>query len=123
MDKNIDLEKRKISEFSFFDVKLITDFHLKMFEEAFEKKAVLDIEFVIERTGSWYKTIIRFHDPQEIKFESGGSYHQISLDLIDISERRWENLSLEVTDYEEDRLHFYCSKAEVLDIRKTSYSI
>jgi len=123
MDKNIDLEKRKISDFSFFDVKLITDFHLKMFEEAFEKKAVLDIEFVIERTGTRYKTIIRFHDPQEIKFEAGGNYLQISLDILDISERKWENLSLEVTDFEDDRLHFYCSKAEVLDIRKTSYSI
>ncbi|MBO9128528.1 hypothetical protein [Bacillus sp. 165] len=122
MDKNIDLEKRKISDFSFFDVKLITDFHLKMFEEAFEKKAVLDIEFVIERTGTWYKTIIRFHDPQEIKFEAGGNFLQVSLDIINISERRWENLNLEVTDFEDDRLHFYCSKAEVLDIRKTSYS-
>ncbi|WP_088012846.1 hypothetical protein [Gottfriedia acidiceleris] len=123
MNKNIDLEKRKISDFSFFDVKLITDFHLKMFKEAFEKKAVLDIEFVIERTGTWYKTIIRFYDPQKIKFEAGGNFLQISLDIIDISERRWENLSLEVTDFEDDRLHFYCSKAEVLDIRKTSYSI
>jgi len=120
---NIDLEKRKISDYSFFDVKLISDFHLKMFEEAFEKKAILDIEFVIESKDSRYKTIIRFHDPQEIKFESYGAYHQISLDIRDISERRWENLNLEVIDYEDDRLHFYCSKAEILDIRKTSYSI
>ncbi|PET66910.1 hypothetical protein CN514_10940 [Bacillus sp. AFS001701] len=123
MNLNIDLVKREISDFSFIEVKLISDFHLKMYEEDFEKKAVLEIEFVIESNGSRYKIMVRFHNPQEIKFESIGTYHQISLDIKDVSERRWENIKLEVMDYEEDRLHFYCSRAEILDVRKTSYCL
>lgn len=123
MNMKIDLVKRTLGDFSFMDVRLITDFHFKIFEDNFEKKAVLDIEFVIESTDLRYKIMVRFHDPQKINFESSGTYHQISLDIKDISEWRWENVKLEVIDYEDNGFHFYCSKAEILDIRKTSYSI
>ncbi|PFH81142.1 hypothetical protein [Bacillus sp. AFS088145] len=87
MNLKIDLVKRTLSDFSFMDVRLITDVHLKIFEENFEKKAVLDIEFVIESNDLRYKIMVRFHDPQKIQFESYGTYHQISLDIRNTNER------------------------------------
>ncbi|WLR42297.1 hypothetical protein LC087_16475 [Bacillus carboniphilus] len=124
MINNISLIKDIISNFSFSDVKFITGFHLQMFEEFGEKKAVLEIDFIIHsKTEQRFLSRFRFFDPQSIQFNSGGPYQQINLNIINIKEQGLEAITLEVIDYETGNLHFFCSGAEVLLVKETNYHL
>lgn len=123
MIKNIDLITGKLKDFSFRNIKFIVGFFLSFESELQEYNSSLDIEFIIEDAGNQYTTRLRFDNPETIHFESGGRFHQIHLDITDIRSRGWENKNYEVVDYEDNRLHFYCSDVEVISVTETHYFI
>lgn len=81
----------------------------------------LDIDFIIEAESKQYLARFRFYNPESITFESGGQYHQISIEFNDIRDRGWEGKKNEINDYEEGSLHFYCSEIEVMSVNETNY--
>ncbi|WP_413306293.1 hypothetical protein AA0X95_05480 [Bacillus sp. 1P10SD] len=124
MIKNLDIITDQTKSFSMHsDIKFIVGFFLSFQSEFSEGSSVLDIEFLIEVDERQYVTRIRFYNPDSIKFESGGPFHQIDLDIHDIRDRGWEEKKYEVIDYEESTLHFYCSEIEVIFIKETHYFI
>ncbi|WP_342541925.1 hypothetical protein MHH33_12715 [Paenisporosarcina sp. FSL H8-0542] len=123
MIKNIGLITDELQNFSFADIKCISNFNLSFQKEFNVHSSLLDIDFIIEGNGNGYLVQFRFHNTQSISFESGGLYHQISLNIEDITERGWEKMKFEVEDYEENTLHFFCSEIEILSISETNYVI
>ncbi len=121
MVKSLRLITEKVRDFSFADIKCITNFNLSFLKEFNNYNSVLNIDFIIEGNDNSYLVKFRFHNPQSIIFESGGLYHQVSLNIRDITERGWENIKYEVEDYEENNLRFFCSDVEVISISDTSY--
>ncbi|WP_138420851.1 hypothetical protein [Aquibacillus sediminis] len=124
MIKNVELITNEVQDFSLIKIKLITSFYVSFYKEVGENKSLLEIDFVIDDdNGNKFIANFHFHNPENIRFESGGPYHQISIDIQDIKDKGWENKRYEVTDYEEDTLHFYCSDIEVISIKETDYVI
>jgi len=124
MIKNIELITNKVQDFSLIKIIFITGFSVSFHKEFEENKSLLEIDFIIEDdSGNKYLAKFHFRNPENIRFESGGQYHQISIDIQDIKDKGWENKRYEVIDYEEDNLHFYCSDIEVISIKETDYAI
>lgn len=123
MIKNIGLITDELQNFSFANIKCISNFNLSFQKEFNVHSSILDIDFIIEGNGNRYLVQFRFHNPQNITFESNGSYHQISLNIEDITERGLEKIKFEVEDYEENTLHFFCSEIEIISISGTNYFI
>jgi hypothetical protein len=115
--KNISLITDEIKDFSLQNIESIVGFVLNFQNRSFKDSCVLDIDFLIKDKGTEYIACFRFHNPNTIKFESGGIFHQLSLEMFDISDRGWDNKKFEVIDYEEDTLHFYCTEIEVISVR------
>ncbi|MBM7662811.1 hypothetical protein JOC85_003622 [Bacillus mesophilus] len=124
MIKNVELIIKEIQDFSLINIKLITCFSVSFYKEFEENKSLLEIDFVIEaEDGNKFLANFHFHNPENIRFESGGPYHQISIKIEDIKDKGWENKRYEVIDYEGDTIHFYCSEIEVMSIKETNYFI
>ncbi|WP_456364460.1 hypothetical protein [Priestia aryabhattai] len=126
MIKNIELITNKIQDFSYTDIKYLTAFSLGYSSENGENKAHLEIDFVIEDKENKDKKILAkfcFHHSKQVYLDSDGTYHQIHLDIEDITDRGWENARYKVLDYEEGTLSFYCSSVEVLSVSETNYTI
>ncbi|OZM58718.1 hypothetical protein CIB95_03880 [Lottiidibacillus patelloidae] len=124
MIKNVELITNEIQDFSLINIKLITGFFVSFYKEFEENKSLLEIDFVIEgENGNKFLANFHFHNPQNIRYESGGPYHQISIKIQDIEDIGWENKRYEVIDFEGDTLQFYCSDIEVMSIKGTIYSI
>ncbi|WNS82250.1 hypothetical protein RRU94_16055 [Domibacillus sp. DTU_2020_1001157_1_SI_ALB_TIR_016] len=121
MVKNLELITDKVQSFSFADITYIKNFNLSFLKEFNVHSSVLDIDFIVEGKDNRYLVQFRFHNPQNIHFESGGFYHQISLNIDDITERGWENMKYEVEDYEDNALSFFCAEVEVISISETIY--
>lgn len=119
MIKNISLINEKIKDFSLQKIEFIVGFVLNFQNRSFKDNCLLDIDFIIKDQNKQYIACFRFHNPNSIKFESGGVYHQMSIEIFDIRDRGWENKKFEVIDYEEDTLHFYCTDIEVISVRET----
>ncbi|MBP1943578.1 hypothetical protein [Cytobacillus luteolus] len=124
MIKNVELITNEVQDFSLINIILITGFSVSFYKEFEENKSLLDIDFVIEDIdGNKFLAKFHFHNPESIRFESGGPYHQISIKIEDIEDKGWENKRYEVIDYEGDTLHFFCSDIEVMSIKGTNYFI
>lgn len=121
--KNIDLITNKTDKFSLYNIRYIVGFNLSFQNELFEKTSLLDIDFIYKDESKQYIVRLRFYNPESIKFESGGPFHQIHFDIHDIRDRGWENIHYRVLDYEEDTLSFYCTKIEAISISETVYII
>ncbi|WP_066304356.1 hypothetical protein [Bacillus sp. FJAT-29814] len=119
MIKNVGLITEKLKDFSLQNIESIVGFVLNFQAKSLEDHCVLDIDFTIKDKEKQYIACFRFHNPNSIKFESSGLYHQMSIEIFDISDRGWENKKYEVIDYEEDTLHFYCTDIEVISLRET----
>jgi hypothetical protein len=119
MIKNISLITNQIKNFSLKNIECVAGFVLNFQNGSFESQCLLDIDFMMKDQDKHYIACFRFHNPNRIKFESAGIYHQLSIEIHDIADRGWENKKFEVIDYEEDTLHFYCSDIEILSIRET----
>ncbi len=108
MIKNVELITNEIQDFSFVKIRLINSFYVSFYKEFGENKSLLEIDFVIDDdNGNRFLVKFHFHNPENIHFESGGPYHQISIEIQDIKDKGWENKRFEVIDYEENTLHFY----------------
>ncbi|WP_251554277.1 hypothetical protein [Neobacillus muris] len=118
MIKNMNRIKDKIKDFSLQKVEHIDRFCLNFQNKPFEDQCLLDIDFVIKDQDKRYISCFRFYNPNSIDFESGGIYHQLSLEIYDIRDRGWENKNYEVIDCEDDTLRFYCTDIEVLSFRE-----
>ncbi|WP_141434290.1 hypothetical protein [Bacillus sp. 03113] len=123
MIKNINLITDTTKDFSLENIKYIVGFFIRFQSEYFEGNSLLDIEFIIEVEEKQYIAHFRFYNPESINFESGGQYHQISIDIQDIKDRGWEKKKYEVIDYEQETLHFYCTDIEIIAVRETQYYI
>ncbi|MEI4769870.1 hypothetical protein WAX74_09470 [Psychrobacillus sp. FJAT-51614] len=123
MIKNIGLITDELKNFSFADLKCISNFNLSFQKVSNVHSSLLDVDFIIEGNGTGYLVQFRFYNPQSISFESDGLFHEISLNIKDIAERGWEKIKYEVEDYEENTLHFFCSEIEILSISETNYLI
>ncbi|MDR7002746.1 hypothetical protein [Neobacillus niacini] len=119
MIKNISLITDKIKDFSIKNIEFMVGFALNFQNRSFDVNCLLDIDFIIKDKEKQYIACFRFHNPTNIHFESGGIYHQMSIEMYDIRDRGWENKTYEVIDYEEDTLHFYCTDIEILSLRET----
>ena len=119
MIKNSSLITDKIKDFSFKNIEFIDRFILNFQNRSFEDHCLLDIDFIIKDKEKRYNACFRFYNPTSIDFESGGIYHQLSLEIYDIRDRGWENRKFEVIDYEDDTLHFYCTDIEIISLRET----
>jgi len=114
--KNMNLINDKIRNFSFENIEYIAGFCLKFQNRSIDDNCVLDIDFIFEEQGTQYSACFRFYKPNRINFECGGIYQQISIAVLDIRDRGWENKKFEVIDYEEDTVHFYCTDIEVISV-------
>lgn len=124
MIKNIELITNKVEDFSLTKIIFITGISVSFYKEFEESRSLLEIEFIIEDDNcKKYLAKFHFHNPEDIRFESGGRYHQTSIDIHDIRDKGWENKKYEVIDYEEDNLHFYCTDIEVISMIETDYAI
>ncbi|WP_345241318.1 hypothetical protein [Pontibacillus salipaludis] len=124
MIKNIELITNEVHDFSLINIELLTSFFVSFYKELGENKSLLEVDFVIkDDNGNKFLAKFHFHHPENIRFESGGPYHQISIDIQDIRDKGWENKRFEVIDFEKDNLHFYCSDIEVISIKETNYLI
>lgn len=109
----------QIKDFSLKNIELIDQFLLNFKNNAADGHCFLDIDFIIKDKKKQYISCFRFHDPDHIDFESGGIYHQMSLEIYDISDRDWEKKKkYEVIDCEDHTLHFYCSDIEIVSLRE-----
>ncbi|MBT2697205.1 hypothetical protein J7E79_07245 [Bacillus sp. ISL-40] len=118
MIKNISLITDNIKDFSLQNIEFIVGFLLNFQNRSFEDNCVLDIDFIIKDKEKQYIACFRFYNPKSINFESGGIYHQMSIEIYDIRDRGWGNKKYEVIDYEDDTLHFYCSDIEIISLRE-----
>jgi hypothetical protein len=118
--KNIEMLNKQVKNFTLANVKCMTNFNLSFFRNWDVFSALLDIDFIVESEEESYLVQFRFRDPQNIKLESLGYFHQVSLEVKDLSKRGWENIKFEVEDYENDALNFYCSEIEIISITKTA---
>lgn len=126
MIKNIEMITNKIQDFSYVDFKYLTSFSLGYSFENGDHKAHLEIDFVIQDKNNKDNSILaklRFQHPKQVYLDSDGTYHQIYLDIEDITDRGWENSRYKVLDYEEGTLSFYCSSVEVMSVNATDYKI
>ena len=119
MIKNISLITDKIKDFSLQNIEFIDRFFLNFQNRITEGNCFLDIDFIIKDKEKQYIACFRFYNPNKIDFESGGIYHQISIEIYDIRDRGWESKKYEVIDYEDDTLHFYCTAIEIISLRET----
>ena len=119
MIKNISLITDKIKDFSLQNVECIVGFFLNFQNRSFEDNCLLDIDFIIKDKEKQYIACFRFYNPNRIDFESGGIYHQLSIEIYDIRDRGWEGKKYEVIDCEDDSLHFYCTDIEIISLRET----
>ncbi|MED4284999.1 hypothetical protein P4679_24070 [Priestia megaterium] len=126
MIRNIEMITNTIQDFSYADIKYLTAFYLGYSSEISDHKAHLEIDFVIEDKNNKDNRILakfRFRHPKQVYLDSDGTYHQIHLDIEDITDRGWENSRYKVLDYEEGTLSFYCSSVEVISVIATDYEI
>lgn len=107
-----------MKDFSFQKIESIHGFFLHYQNQSFQDSCVLDVDFVIRDQAREYIARFRFTHPNSIKFESGGIFHQMSIEMYDIGDRGWENKKYEVIDYEDESLHFYCTDIEIISVRE-----
>jgi hypothetical protein len=119
--KNINLITDKIKDFSLQNIKFIDRFSLNFQNRSLEDPCILDIDFMIKDKEKQYVACFRFSNPNKIDFESGGIYHQLSIEIYDIRDRGWENKKFEVIDSEDDTLHFYCTDIEIISFIEIQY--
>ncbi|GHH99480.1 hypothetical protein [Neobacillus kokaensis] len=118
MIKNSSLITEKVKDFSLQNIENIHGFFMNFQNRYSGDNCLLDVEFIIKDKEKQWISCFRFYNPNRIHFESGGIYHQLSLQIYDISDRGWENKKYEVIDYEDDTLHFYCTDIEVISVRE-----
>jgi hypothetical protein len=116
---NISLITDKIKGFSLQNIEFVDRFCLNFQNRTSEGNCFLDIDFLIKDKEKQYIACFRFYNPNRIDFESGGIYHQLSIEIYDIRDRGWEGKKYEVIDCEDDSLHFYCTDIEIISLRET----
>lgn len=123
MIKNKRLLARYIKNFSYADIKCITNFNLSFLKDFNIYSSLLDIDFIVETKGESFLVQLRFRDPQNIRFESLGYFQPVDLEIRDLRKKGWENIKYEIKDHENNTLSFYCSEIEAISVSKTTLKI
>ncbi|TWT25899.1 hypothetical protein [Planomicrobium sp. CPCC 101110] len=123
MIKNKGLLARYIDDFSWADIKCITNFNLSFLKDFNVYSSLLDIDFIVESKGESFLVQLRFRDPQNIRFESLGYFQPVDLVIRDLRKNGWENIKYEIEDHENNTLCFYCSEIEAISISKTNLKL
>jgi hypothetical protein len=118
MIKNISTISDNIKDFPLQNIESIAGFFLNFQNKKFKDHCTLDIDFMMKDKDKQYMASFRFYNPMNIKFECGGIFQQMSIEIYDISDRGWENKNYEVIDYEDDSLHFYCTDIEIISLKE-----
>ncbi len=94
-----------------------------------ESPAELHLECIVERrdtaTHGWpsetnprFKANLRFTGVTDLSIKGfgDGDTQIMGFDVVDLSDRGWEQVKYEVQDYENTRIHFLCAGFEVIDV-------
>lgn len=123
MIKNNEMLTEYIKNFSYNNIKCLTNFNLSFLKDFDFYSSLLDIDFIAESEGESFLVHFRFRDPQNIRFESLGYFQPVDLVISDLREKGWENIKYEIEDLENNTLSFYCTEIEVISVSKTSLTI
>ncbi|PSL41775.1 hypothetical protein B0H99_10118 [Planomicrobium soli] len=121
--KNSELLSKYLKDFSYANIKCLTNFNLSFLKDFDIYSSLLDIDFLVESEDGPFLVQLRFRDPQNIRFESLGYFQPVDLVIVDLSRKGWENIKYEVEDFENNTLGFYCSEIEVISVTKTNLRI
>jgi hypothetical protein len=95
------------------------------FNDGYDEVSFLEIYFLLSEAFS-KKTIkvhMKFNDIYSFDIKQiGGNYNQISgFEIIDQKESGWEmSHRYVIRDFENDRINFYCSSIEVINVEEVS---
>lgn len=114
--KNIELLTEQINDFNFAGFRSVLNFELQFKTDFGEPKALLTIKFLYQQAHREFDVVLRFEDPQSLRFDSPAATFDISLGIEDISNLKWDDMKFTVDDYEEGNLSFYCVAIEVVAV-------
>jgi hypothetical protein len=101
---------------NFSDFRRVRELRFLEQPEASESQLTLVLES--EGRSPNFLLSLRFEGVQNLKLSFGGQLTQIiGFGITDISQRQWERLNWEVTDFENGCIHFYCREVEILSAR------
>ncbi len=66
-----------------------------------------------QKSSDNYRISIRFENVVQLKVSEFGYRYLCGLDIADVSDRQLENIGLEVFDYENEAISFYCRSAAI----------
>ncbi|MED4060931.1 hypothetical protein [Priestia megaterium] len=125
--KNFHLLNSLSPEFSLLDMKYITEIRYFieysnnfLFDE--ENKTNLHVIFLLQPKGNhnFYEVSMNFYGVENFKlFANGGAIQLSILQIIDISDRSWENIRFQVRDVENEDIDFYCNSIEILNVKES----
>lgn len=69
---------------------------------------------------SWFLISIKFIGINNFKINGLGSTPKqvMGFDIVDISDRGWENINFQIEDYEDDSIGFYCKEICILSVEE-----
>lgn len=69
---------------------------------------------------SWFLVSIKFIGINNFKINGLGSTPKqvMGFDIVDISDRGWENINFQIEDYEDDSIGFYCKEICILSVEE-----
>lgn len=104
------------------DFSAITELHYESVDEQKGETIASVLEMVLITVGRSpdYQVIIQFTGVSNSRFQcvGNGMIYINGFDIINISEKQWENIKWEVVDYENDILHIYAKVVRVLAVER-----
>ncbi|MEJ9314530.1 hypothetical protein P4655_24580 [Priestia megaterium] len=125
--KNFHLLNGLSPEFSFLDMKYITEIryfieYSKSFLFDEKNKTNLHVIFLLQPKGThnFYEVSTIFYGVENFElFANGGAIQLSILEIINISDRSWENVRFQVRDVENEDIDFYCNSIEILNVKES----
>lgn len=111
--RDIGLLNALLKDFHFAGFQSITNFELQFTIDFGEPKSLLAINFLYQEAEREFDVLLHFTDPRCLNLSGPGRTFDISLYMMDLTDRGWEDMKFEVGDYEDNSLHFYCTAIKV----------
>jgi hypothetical protein len=81
-----------------------------------------DIDLLLQSDRHNYRLLLRFSGVRGLRLSGFGNLTRITgLDIMDISDRQWEGMRWEISDFENGFVHFSCREARVVGVFPTEY--
>jgi hypothetical protein len=115
--KGLEAAEKILGPLKFFHFRRVRE--LRFLEQPGASESQLDLFVESQDRSPNFLLNLRFRGVQNLKLTFGGQLTQIiGFDISDISQRQWDRLNWEVTDFENGRIHFYCREVEILSARQ-----